>query len=364
MISKDENAINPIIEVKEDGYIWTIFASADTVIPRGASKTCSTGLRLAIPKGIVGTWKRAPPKQLLSLSRPLYKEDSGSSLKIELFNLGNALYYVRKGEIIIKIQFAVGKYERICKDHGRDIASVCALTPSAKKPSLGPSVGLDWHKYPAMSWRMYAAKEVTIPKNGDVIVPVGATFDIPDYLRANWDTCNQAPWHVLDLDHDEQGNSNTQQVIVMNYKPHDITIPKHSIVGTIRFCLKDGKTPHPYDLHPTASICSIAPGAKVSRENRADPWRVHPIETVVIPPYCKQTITTGVTFHVHPDYVGKWDSYPKDNRELVPVTVDYVKDPEVTVRNCSDQTMVIFPETPIATMTLQPDLKALNPVSL
>jgi uncharacterized Zn-finger protein len=366
VISKDENAIAPIIEVKEDGYLWTIFASADTPIPRGVFRSCSTGLRITIPKGIVGKWREYPasPEPLIPISEPIFKEDSGSLLKVKIQNPKNAPYLVKKGEILAYLRFTEGRYERTPQDHGRDVASVCALARSARKPELSCMAGPNWNDHPTMYWSMYAAKEVSVPARGEVIVPLGATFDVPYFLYGIWDAHRRTPWVILDINKDSRGNSDTQQVLVQNFKPYEITIPKHTTVGIMEFRLQDGIMPHPYDLHPTASICSIAPGAKVSRENRSDPWRIHPIETVVIPPYCKQTITTGVTFHVHPDYVGKWDSYPKDNRELVPVTVDYVKDPEVTVRNCTDRPMVIFPETPIATMKLQPDLKVLNPVSL
>jgi len=360
VISKDENAITPIIEVKEDGYLWTIFASADMTIPRGKFRTCTTGLRVTIPKGIVGKWRTfpvPPATPLIPISRPLYKEDSGSSLRVEMQNPKLIPYRVIKGEIIAYLHFTKGEYERTPQDHGQDIVSVCALTPSARKPELNCLAGPGWNDHPNMYWDMYAAKEVTIPTHGEAIVPIGVTFDIPDFMCGTWDERERGnPWVKLDINQDERGNSDTQQVIVQNFKPYEVNIPKHTSIGIMIFRLQDGLTPIPYEFQPKASICSIEPGAKVSRESRIDPWRIHPMETTVIPPRCIQTVTTGITFHIPPDYVGRWGPYPKYNGDLIPITVNYVKDPEVTVENRTGQPMVLTPEHPIAAMELQPDL--------
>lgn len=363
MISKDAKAISPTITTNEDGILWTVYASKTICIPKDRRARCPTGLRIIIPKGVIGVWQPHEPDDFPSFEvkgSNLNEEDTGSSIHIPGRNKGPCPYVIiEQGKPMAQIQFKKGDYTRtsILYDTGHDLPSVCALTSNAKCPKFMALAKHSDHTTPSMYWQMYTAEDVLIPAWGTVEAPLGVTFDVPSNMYGVWERFpNTYKWTADYKHYDDEGTSqvvtDTSKVELSSYRHYDVLVPKHQLIGVFKFHDRDTDIAPPYEIPMQASICSIEPGAQASRANRLDPWGVHPKETVRIPPRSRQVVETGITFHVPPAYTAQWRTSPVYGGRVVPIIPNYVKDPEVLVENKSTEPILLTPSTPIAMMVL------------
>lgn len=365
VISREYTSTEPIITPTREGCRWTVFASKPTVIFAEGKELCPTGLRIYIPKGIVGHWVshayEGQPPRYRPIKHSLNHEDTGSSLKILLKNRTSEVCYVEQGEPIAVINFEEGQYYQTTLpsvDVPWTAPYVCRLSPTARKPELVCEM-FGCGKGTTTQWQMFSDEDVTIPPLEDRLIRTGAGFAFHPNLIGKWiEYPTIRTWaptvQTFKTDDHCENPYKTAKVRIQNRSRETITIRARSTVAILEF--KSRTDIEVYDPKPEMKVCSIEPGATLTRSNPQANWRVHPMKTEKIEPQGKKTIPIGVTFHTPEGHTAIWDLI-SEQKGLLLVTHTYIKDPEIVVKNDSEDPIVVNPWNPIAQIKSVPELE-------
>ena len=271
------------------------------------------------------------------------------------------VYYIEQGEPIAILDFKEGEYTRTSTpyvDPAWDIPYVCRLGPTAKRPELMEVICQEG-KGVRTRWQMFSSEDVTIPPLEDRVIRTEAGFAFHPDLIGRWinypliKSWTPIPKSFMTCDHWKNPDQ-TARVKVQNMTKETITIRANSTIAILQFQPRTDDYEF-IDLDPEITVCSIEPGARVTRITPHSAWTVHPMTEYKLLPNERKTIKTGVTFHIPEGYRGVWDTLPERMHDLIPSTFRYVKDPEVTVRNSTTRTISVYPWTPIAKVKLEVD---------
>ena len=295
--------------------------------------------------------------RIAPIHHDLNSEDNGSLQTITLQNRTCEECILIPGEPIAILTFKKGQYSRTSAyvDLPLDRPSVCALDKDATHPVM--IYGIETERGFKTQWRMFAAGHVIIPSQQTKIIPLGVSFDVPENMIGTW-IAN--PYHK-DLDPDMGNNeyivfnaanyqetlTKTQQISIYNGRKETIVVSKGDTIAILQFAPRQ-----PESLPEQATVSSVLPGSKTTRQSRNKPWEVYPREACSIPPDSDLVVKIGVTYHVPPDKIGRWIIHPNYQDILTPRDRIYIKDPELTLHNLTDRQIDITPDMPIATMRL------------
>lgn len=361
----DDGAVEPVVTVKEDGYVWKVFASKAVTIPPQESRDCPLGLRISVPKGIIGVWEPICPQPEVPFApnpSDLQQEDTGSAIIASLrCTRDGKSCHIKKGQEIAEIYFKRGDYKRatVPYDTGEDLPCVSSMTLDAKKPQLTSVLTRCYNNYPTSYWKMYASRETKFEPYETKPVPIGVTFDVPANLIATWFRFPMAHGWSADKEpydtNDFLGCSKkTLEVEVTNFTPCVLKIGKHEMVGMLDFSPASPEIQPQVNLPAQPFICSIEPGATTSRKNRYEPRQAYPMTTTTIPPFSQKPIPIGFTCNIPPEYQGKWEPMEHLKGILEPLDPNYIKDPEIIVKNHSDEPIELRSKNPMMKLVLHP----------
>lgn len=304
------------------------------------------------PYSKIGRFLRIAP-----IHHDLNSEDNGSLQTITLQNRTCEECILTPGEPIAILIFKKGQYSRTSAyvDLPLDRPSVCALDKDAIHPVM--IYGFETERGFKTQWRMFATGHAIIPSHERKEMHLGVSFDIPENMIGTWipnpyrkelnpDMGNNE-YVVFKATNYQDALTGTQHISVHNEGKETAFVSKGDTIAILQF------TPRQPELLPEqATVSSVLPGSKTTRQSRNKPWEVYPSEACSIPPDGDLVVKIGVTYHVPPNKIGRWIIHPNYQDILTPRDRIYIKDPELTVHNLTDRQIDLTPDVPIATMRL------------